>query len=73
MPLLAQFGQLPGCRVDVECVSDDQTLRCVFSRHTAISHHLYLHQFTYKLKIPGKSNHENRHLFRSQEFVEGGA
>ena len=54
MSLLAQFGQLPGYRVDVQCVSDDQTLRCAFSRHTAITHHLYLHQFTYKSKIPEK-------------------
>ena len=28
MLVLAQFGQLPGWRGDVECVSGDQTLRC---------------------------------------------
>jgi hypothetical protein len=39
----------------------------------AVNHGIYLHHFTYKLKLSGKSNHENRHLFRSQEFVEGGA
>ena len=106
MSLLAQFGQLPGYRVDVQCVSDDQTLRCgvkrvrscnttkrscsatesMLSAPTTINAAMPIFLATQlspiiytctssrtSQRFQKKSNHENHHLFRSQEFVKSGA